>query len=369
MKRVLISILARVKGNVNANGTIAALTEIKKFFTTEGETRVYVSGRCVKYCIKQRLIEKGFSLSPLARSEERGQRVLLPEGNPIKNIDDDLFGYLIPAEERKRFAPIKTDGIVALKHCEITRDFAGRFDPSGKEDTSPFEIEVADFIGQNNWILNENIGKFVYQKIKRERREIETEIKQSMVEEARNSGINLSETDLGDGIKEYALPLDERKNRLKAFLEVLLKERYTFPRSATGLHQPHYYYAVILPTERLLPLFAHIDYEVKNGKVMLNIDKIEDLGSLLMDGEKVTIVDFERVLNEEVKLRIENYRRRIEELENKLKIANSEELKKKLEEEKQELEHRIKTLEAIEIVNPYKINNVIDKITDYLVGA
>ena len=88
-----------------------------------------------------------------------------------------------------------------------------------------------------------------------------------------------------------------------------------------------------------------------------------------MDGEKVTIVDFERVLNEEVKLRIENYRRRIEELENKLKSANSEELKKKLEEEKQELEHRIKTLEAIEIVNPYKINNVIDKITDYLVGA
>lgn len=102
---------------------------------------------------------------------------------------------------------------------------------------------------------------------------------------------------------------------------------------------------------------------------MLNIDKIEDLGSLLMDGEKVTIVDFEHVLDGEVKLRIENYRKRIEELENKLKSANGEELKKKLEDEKQELEHKIKTIEAIEIVNPYKINNVIDKITDYLVGA
>ncbi len=33
MRRVLISILARVKGNVNANGTIAALTEIKKDLT------------------------------------------------------------------------------------------------------------------------------------------------------------------------------------------------------------------------------------------------------------------------------------------------------------------------------------------------
>ena len=43
MKRVLMSILARVKGNVNANETVAALTETKKFFTTDGETRVYLS--------------------------------------------------------------------------------------------------------------------------------------------------------------------------------------------------------------------------------------------------------------------------------------------------------------------------------------
>lgn len=368
MKRVLISILARVKGNVNANGTIATLTEIKKFFTTDGETRVYVSGRCVKYCIKQRLVEKGFSISPLAKTGERGARVLLPEGNPIKNVDDDLFGYLIPAEERKRFAPIKTDGIVALKHCEITRDFAGRFDPTGQADASPFEIEVADFIGQNNWILTENIGKFLYQKIRRDNREIETEIKQTMIDEARNEGINLNETNLEDGIKEYSLPLDERKKRLRTFLEVLLKERYTFPRSATCLHQPHYYYAVILPTERLLPLFAHIDYEVKNGKVILNLDKIEDLGSFLED-EKVTIIDFERGLDDEVKSRIENYRRVVKDIENKLVRTDDEDSKKKLEEKKQELENRIKTLESIEVINPYKIDKVIDEVVEYLVGS
>jgi len=362
MKRVLISILARVKGNVNANGTVAALTEIKKFFTTDGETRVYVSGRCVKYCIKQRLSEKGFELSPL----ERPRRVVISKGNPVLYIDDDLFGFMmaeVPGEAaRRRFAPIKTDGIVALRHCEITRDFGGRFDPTEKEMPSPFEVEVADFIGQNNWILTENIGKF-------EDKEITNEIIQ-------NSPVKLEEKE-ENGKKYYCLPSEPsdnskwaygRKNRLKAFLEVLLKERYTFPRSATGLHQPHYYYAVILLTERLLPLFAHIDYEVKNGKVVLNLDKIENLGSLLMDGEKITIVDFEHVLDDEVKLRIENYRKRIEGLENKLKSANSEELKK-LKEEKQELEHRIKTLEAIEIVNLSKIDGVIDKITDYLVGA
>ena len=363
MKRVLISILARVKGNVNANGTIAALTEIKKFFTTDGETRVYVSGRCVKYCIKQRLSEKEFELSPL----ERPRRVVISKGNPVLYIDDDLFGFMmaeIPGEAaRRRFAPIKTDGIVALKHCEITRDFGGRFDPTEKEMPSPFEVEVADFIGQNNWILTENIGRFE-----------EKEITKDIIKE---SPVKLEERD-ENGKKFYYLPSEvsddankkyERKSRLRAFLEVLLKERYTFPRSATNLHQPHYYYAVILPTERLLPLFAHIDYEIKNGKVVLNLDKMEDLGSLLMDGEKVTIIDFEHALDEEVKLRIENYIKRIKKLENEIKSTDDEKLKGKMKEEKEELEKRIRVLESIEIISPYKIGSVINEITNYLVGA
>jgi len=279
MKRVLISILARVKGNVNANGTIAALTEIKKFFTTEGETRVYVSGRCVKYCIKERLAkDKNLPLSPLTRV----QRVLQPAGNPVEYVDDDLFGYLIPGEERKRFAPIKTDGIVSLRHCEITRDFGGRFDPTGQEDPSPFEVEVADFIGQNNWILTENIGRF-------KREELTDEIIDNALKENK-----VVPRESEQGI--YYLPPNERKNRVKSFLDVLLKERYTFPRSATGLHQPQYYYAVILFTNRLLPLFAHVDYAVKDGRVLLDAKKLKNLLNLLNSDEKIIVIDFEGVL-------------------------------------------------------------------------
>ena len=339
MKRVLISILARVKGNVNANGTVAALTEIKKFFTTEGETRVYVSGRCVKYCIKQRLGEKGFELSPL----ERPRRVAISKGNPILYIDDDFFGFMmaeVPGEAaRRRFAPIKTDGIVALRHCEITRDFGGRFDPTEKEMPSPFEVEVADFIGQNNWILAENIGKFE-----------DKEVTKDIIKE---SPVELEEKE-EDGKKFFYLPSQPpedrrvygRKNRLRAFLEILLKERYTFPRAATGLHQPEYHYAVILPTERLLPLFAYVDYEVKNGKVVLDLRKIEALVSML-DEERVTIVDFERVIE-------------TEDSEGK-----SEEWKQQL----QQLENKVKTLEFIKIVTPQKIDDVIDEIIGYLIST
>jgi len=300
MKRVLISILARVKGNVNANGTVGALTEIKKFFTTDGETRVFVSGRCVKYCIKQRF---GFMMA-----EAPGEAA------------------------RRRFAPIKTDGIVALKHCEITRDFGGRFDPTGVQDPSPFEVEVADFIGQNNWILTENIGKF-------EDKEITQEIIQ-------NSPVELEEKE-ENGKKFYCLPLEPsddtkkaygRRNRLKAFLEALLKERYVFPRSATNLHQPHYYYAVILLTERLLPLFAYTDYEIKNRRVVLNLEKIEALVSML-DKEHVTILDFERVIESEDS------------------EGGSEEWK------------QLKNLESVKIVTTQKIDDVIDEIVGYLIGA
>ena len=358
MRRVLISILVRVKGNVNANGTIAALTEIKKFFTTDGETKVYVSGRCVKYCIKQRLSEKGFELSPL----ERPRRVVISKGNPVLYIDDDLFGFMmaeIPGEvARRRFAPIKTDGIVALKHCEITRDFGGRFDPTEKERPSPFEVEVADFIGQNNWILTENIGRF-------EDREITEDIIQ-------NSPVELKEKE-ENGRKFYYLPSEPpdetknsygRRNRLRAFLKILLKERYTFPRSATGLHQPHYYYAVILPSERLLPLFAHVDYEVKNGRIMLNLDKIEDLGSLLK-GEKVMVIDFERTLDGEIKSRVEEYKENLGNLKKELDKSDDEKLKERIE----ELEKRINTLESINVVSPYGVDKVIDEITNYLMGV
>ena len=358
MKRVLISILARVKRNVNANGTVAALTEIKKFFTTDGETRVYVSGRCVKYCIKQRLSEKRFELSPL----ERPRRVVISKGNPILYVDDDLFGFMMadaPGEvARRRFAPIKTDGIVALRHCEITRDFGGRFDPTEKEMPSPFEVEVADFIGQNNWILTENIGRFE-----------DKEITENII---RDSPVKLEERE-ENGRKFYYLPSEVsdddnkkygRKHRLRAFLEVLLKERYTFPRSATGLHQPQYYYAIILPTERLLPLFASVDYEIKNGKVVLNLEKIENLGSLL-DGEKITIVDFEGVLEEEIRSRMEEYRSALNKLKEELRKSDDE----KLKEEVKELTRRINTLKSIEVFSPYKIDGVIDGITNYLIGV
>ncbi len=222
---------------------------------------------------------------------EKPTKVVVSKGNPILYIDDDLFGFMITDKTtKKRYAPIKTDGIVALKHCEITRDFAARFDPTGKQMPSPFEIEVADFIGQNNWILTENIGKFE-----------EEELTSEMISE---SPVKLTEKKEKEK-KVYYLPNEitdatnkkyGRKNRLRAFLEVLLKERYTFPRSATSLHQPHYYYAIILKTERLLPLFTYIDYEIENGNVILDLEKIDIVRSWLESGEELEIIDFENKL-------------------------------------------------------------------------
>jgi hypothetical protein len=113
---------------------------------------------------------------------------------------------------------------IQSKKTYMLTEFGGRFDPTEKEMASPFEVEVADFIRQNNWILTENIGRFEDKEV------IEDIIKGSPVElEKRDE----------NGKKFYYLPPEVsddtnnkygRKNRLKAFLEVLLKEKYTFPR-------------------------------------------------------------------------------------------------------------------------------------------
>ncbi len=265
-----------IKGNVNANGSVASLIELKKFYTSDGETRVFVSGRCLKHSIKRVFLEKKLPLSPLSRE----QRVLQSKGNPIAYIDDDLFGYMVTearSAARTRFAPIKTDGIVSLRHCEITKDFGARFDIHGKEDPSPFEIEVTQFIGRNNWIISENIGKYHSK-----------EINDSLIKQHKE---NLTELEQ-NGEKWYLLKDELRKERIQNFLKILLKDRYVLPRSTNNLHMPAYYYAVVLPTKRLLPLFDHVEYKIQNGQPMLDIDRLQLFTSLLENNESIHVIDY-----------------------------------------------------------------------------
>jgi len=253
--RALISLILKVSGNVNADAGVGTRIPLKKIITWNQEVRPFVSARCIRRCIREKLSEKGFLIDPLqmvGRAKEEQQ--LGDIGNPAKYIDDDIFGYLVPQEPPlRRSSPIKLSHLISLRHAEVKVEFAARFPRDFLPDYAkgypvPFEIELADWLGRLNVIISDRIGRFS-----------DDEVSENVKKE------------LGERLE---LPKDERIKRLSGFLEVLLWEGWTFPRGAQGPCVPEFYYAVIGLTNRFAPIFSYLDV-TDDGK--LNRDLIENM--------------------------------------------------------------------------------------------
>lgn len=277
MKTVQISILARVYGNVNADETIGNRTTLKKFYSSEGETLPFISSRAIKYAIREALSKEGFKIDPFVIEKEKAK----DSGNPIEYIDNDLFGFMVPIKNggsRSRQAPIAISYFKALKDTPVTTEFGARFprDPLQSSNPAPFEIEVADFIGRLNILIYDYIGKF---------REEELD------DEAKKSELLKKEGEY------YVLKDEERKNRLKKFLEILLTPKYVLPRRTNSLVIPEYKVGiVVLNNNGTLPIYQYLDYK-EPGKI--DKDKIEKLINICKEANsKLYIIDYENWTSE-----------------------------------------------------------------------
>jgi len=275
-KVVQISILGKVSGNVNADEVIGTRVTLKKMYSSSGEVLPFVSARAVKYAIRQALKERGFEIDPFVENPQAEEALRLSDtGDPIKFVDNDLFGYMVTRGRgevaRRRQAPIAFSYFKALKDTPTKAEFGARFPRKGKEEENPvpFEVEVAEFIGKVNCIIYENVGKF-------DEREIEDSAKKILRIEEKN------------GKRIYKIDDSERTKRIKAFSEILLAPSYVLPRRTNSLNIPEYIAAlVVLSKKGPLPVFQYLDYDFKDGKV--DIEKLKKL--------------FER---EEIKGKIEN---------------------------------------------------------------
>jgi CRISPR-associated protein Cst2 len=236
---------------------------LKKIITLNQEVKPFVSARCIRRCIREKLYEKGLSIDPLQLIGGPGREQLGDIGDPVTYVDDDLFGYLRPEEiPLKRSSPIKISHLISLRHAEIKVEFAARFQrdflQTYKESyPAPFEIELAEWLGKLNVIISDKVGRFTSD-------EITDEIKKK----------------LGDG---NSLPENERINRLKAFLEILLWEGWEFPRGAQSPNVPEFYYGVIALTKRFAPIFGYVDIN-EEGKLNNNlINNMREIYSPLFD--------------------------------------------------------------------------------------
>lgn len=175
-KAIEVVYLTRVEGaNLNSSGTEGVISVLKKTEDIDGREYIRVSGQSVKYNIRQIWKEsEKVSLSPI---ESRGttEKVIVSEGDPVKYIDDDLFGYMIARTggrlERKRTGCVRTNGMISLFPYKGDRDFAVRYDPNdptGKHNI--YEVELTTNMMRGNFFIElDRLGKFIKEEVGEER--------------------------------------------------------------------------------------------------------------------------------------------------------------------------------------------------------
>ncbi len=246
MRKIVIGLLTHISGNVNANEVEGDRIRIKKLVSASGETYPFVSARAVKRGIREKLKEFGFKVDPFRIGE--GNK-LADSGDPIEYVDNDLFGYLyIKGNQQKaRVSPISMSPIVAIEHTPIQIDFGGRFPRElGEANPTPFEIEVADFIGLMKIVITERCGIFAESEKTDQLKKWDEYIKDGKLERI-NGG--------------YKLDDDERMNRVKALLEILLNEGWAYPRRANFFTMAEHVSAIVYCGEKLYPIWKKIDVD------------------------------------------------------------------------------------------------------------
>ncbi len=246
-RRAFLTLVLGVTGNVNADAGVGIRIPMKKVVSWNREVRAFVSPRCIRRGIRTRLAEKGFQIDP--QTTEKGDQ-LTDLGDPVKYVDDDLFGYLAPEKGEKeiqpaRSGPVKVSPLIALHHTEISVEFAGRFprtDISAEAKDAnpvPFEIETAQWLGGMHVIISEDVGRFRTD-----------ELTKTLMEKVKGE-YSSKVRSLGD---MYQLDDEERTARLRALMEILLREGWTFPRGSEATSHPEYHYAILLLSESFIPM-------------------------------------------------------------------------------------------------------------------
>jgi len=276
---VQISILAKISGNVNADEVVGTRITLKKMYSSGGEVLPFVSARAIKRAIRDALKQRGFDIDPFVWDPQAAETLKLRDsGDPIKYIDNDLFGYMVTIGRgetaRRRQAPIALSYLKALRDTPIKAEFAARFPREGEKEQNPipFEVEVAEFTGRLNCLIYDNVGRFEPSELVEKESELERKIR-----ELKEKGeIEVKRKKEGNREQEVIeLKKEKRIKRLSAFLEIFLTPSYVLPRRTNSLNIPEYIVALIALSRSPAPIYSYLDYDFTKSAV--NEEKLRKL--------------------------------------------------------------------------------------------
>lgn len=262
MKAIQIKLKVKLGWNINANEKVGTRITAKYLIKEDG-IYPYVSARNIRYGIRQKFLEKGYEIDWYKWESQKKE--LKDSADPIKYVDNDIFGYLYPIGDIgsiKRVSPVWTSPWLSDEPIELSTDQLGKF-PRKEGQPMLAENEVyPPTIGTVYFVITDRIGKFDYYEVFSKESE---EFVRKIVSEKKGSKkgelskeIENKFNEFNEYIKngyinkeddKYVLVKDlknrSRYDRIKDLLTILLKEGWIPARKAQYLYLPEYIKAEI----------------------------------------------------------------------------------------------------------------------------
>jgi CRISPR-associated protein Cst2 len=233
-----IAILCNVPfGLANADWTQGQRIMMKKFTDPWGRGIIpFISPRAVKYAIRQALRERGYEIDPFQLRDVQGNIRSLDTGDPIKYVDNDLFGFMAAEEKgkqaRRRQGPVAIGYLTSMKPLpDISTDLGLRSPRSLDQPPMITETEVATFPAKLRAAVYDYVGVW---------EGTEGEVKKG----------------------EKFIDEKERRRRIRDLLDILLTPSYVLPRRSASLSVPEYIIGLVsLSSNGIRPIYQYLSID------------------------------------------------------------------------------------------------------------
>jgi CRISPR-associated protein Cst2 len=233
-----IAILCNVPfGLANADWTQGQRIMMKKFTDPWGRGIIpFISPRAVKYAIRQALRERGYEIDPFQLRDVQGNIRSLDTGDPIKYVDNDLFGFMAAEEKgkqaRRRQGPVAIGYLTSMKPLpDISTDLGLRSPRSPDQPPMITETEVATFPAKLRAAVYNYVGVW---------EGTEGEVKKG----------------------EKFIDEKEKRRRIRDLLDILLTPSYVLPRRSASLSVPEYIIGLVtLSSNGIRPIYQYLSID------------------------------------------------------------------------------------------------------------
>jgi CRISPR-associated protein Cst2 len=210
---------------------------MKKFTDPWGRGIIpFISPRAVKYAIRQALRERGYEIDPFQLRDVQGNIRSLDTGDPIKYVDNDLFGFMAAEEKgkqaRRRQGPVAIGYLTSMKPLpDISTDLGLRSPRSPDQPPMITETEVATFPAKLRAAVYDYVGVW---------EGTEGEVKKG----------------------EKFIDEKERRRRIRDLLDILLTPSYVLPRRSASLSVPEYIIGLVtLSSNGIRPIYQYLSID------------------------------------------------------------------------------------------------------------